>query len=278
MAYYKNLISIIRRALREDIGKKDITTELIIPKNKLIKAVLLAKEPCVVCGLDIARLVFQTKDNNIEFKPRVCEGEYIKKGRVIAKIKGEARAILTAERVALNFLSLLSGIATTARLYVNKIKPYKVKLMDTRKTLPGLRELEKYAVRISGGYNHRMRLDEMILVKDNHLKVTGGFQRFPKVSKGYKYEIEVKNLKEFREALKAKPDIIMLDNMNLGQIRKAVMIERATHSAKRKTLLEVSGGITLKNIREIAATGIDMISVGELTDSVKSIDMSLEVL
>ena len=272
---------IIKRALREDIGKQDITTATIIPKNKYAKAILLAKENCVICGLGIAKEVFKTQDKNIKFKAQVLEGQKIKKGKIIARIFAKAQSILIAERVALNFLNLLSGIATKTRAYVDKVKPYKVKILDTRKTIPGLRELEKYAVRIGGGFNHRLRLDEMILIKDNHLKVTKGYQRLLKVTKGYLVEIEVKNLREFKEAIKAKPDIIMLDNMNPKNIRQAVKIRNSqlpTPNSKLPTKLEASGRINLKNVKNIAATGVDMISIGELTHSVNSADISLEIL
>ena len=272
---------IIKRALREDIGKQDITTATIIPKNKYAKAILLAKENCVICGLGIAKEVFKTQDKNIKFKAQVLEGQKIKKGKIIARIFAKAQSILISERVALNFLNLLSGIATKTRAYVDKVKPYKVKILDTRKTIPGLRELEKYAVRIGGGFNHRLRLDEMILIKDNHLKVTKGYQRLLKVTKGYLVEIEVKNLREFKEAIKAKPDIIMLDNMNPKNIRQAVKIRNSqlpTPNSKLPTKLEASGRINLKNVKNIAATGVDMISIGELTHSVNSADISLEIL
>jgi len=281
MNYTKNLYSryIIKQALKEDIGRRDITTESIIPKNKFVKAILLAKEDCVVCGLGLAGLVFKLKDKKIQFKPQVKDGQKIKKGKVLARLWGRAQSILTAERVALNFVSLLSGIATKTRCYIEEVKPRKVKIMDTRKTIPGLRELEKYAVRIGGGYNHRMRLDEMILVKDNHLKVIGGYERLPKITKGYKNELEVKNLKEFKQALKFKPDIIMLDNMSIKDIKKAVEIRNNSQflTPNSKLKLEASGGFTLETIREVASTGIDMISVGELTHSIKSVDISLEI-
>ena len=280
---------IIRQALEEDIGKRDITTELIIPKDKKSSTVLIAKENCVVCGIDIAKLVFKGQDKNIKFKPLCKDGQNIKKGKIIARIYGRASGILTAERVALNFLSLLSGIATTTRNYVDRIKPYKVKIMDTRKTIPGLRQLEKYAVMAGGGFNHRLRLDEMVMIKDNHIAASGfrlqasGVKKIieavkKKKTKDIKVEVEVKNLREFKEALMVKPDIIMLDNMKLIDTRKAVKIRGNMQYAIRNTLLEASGGITLKNVRRIASTGVDMISVGALTHSIKSIDISLEVL
>lgn len=277
-------LHIIRGALFEDIGKQDITTELIIPKDKNIKAVLLAKEECIICGLEIAGHVFRVIDKDIKFSPLVKEGQKIKRGAVVAKLKGKAGSILSAERVCLNLLGLLSGVATKTRSYVDKIKPYKVKIIDTRKTLPGLRELQKYAVRVGGGFNHRMALDEMILVKDNHLKVMGeefwniGFRQIKKTSH-FEIEIEVKTLKEFKRALKLKPDIIMLDNMSLKDMKKATQLRNNLSANNKDPIpkLEASGGITLKNVRQIAKTGVDMISIGALTHSVKSPDLSLEV-
>jgi len=285
MNYFKkiddrDIKDIIKIVLREDIGERDITTVATIPKNKYAKAILLAKEDCVICGLGIAAEVFKFQDKNIKFKPHVLDGQKIKKGKIIAHIFGRAQSILTAERVALNFLSLLCGVATKTRAFVDKVKPYKAKILDTRKTIPGLRELEKYAVRIGGGYNHRMRLDEMILIKDNHIKVTRGYQRLPEVARGYKVEIEVKNLKEFKEALKLKPDIIMLDNMKVGDIKKVVQIRNYLSSKTRNPVpkLEASGGMNLKNVRRIAACGVEMISIGALTHSVQATDLSLEIL
>lgn len=282
MNYFRSteVKEIIKKALKEDIGKRDITTTTIIPENKYAKAILLAKENCVICGLNIAAEVFRIQDKKIKFMSNVLDGKKIKEGKIIAHISGRAQSILTAERVALNFLGLLSGIATKTRAYADKVKPYKVKILDTRKTIPGLRELEKYAVRIGGGYNHRMRLDEMVLIKDNHLKVMGyglwvmGLKEIKnKISPKIKIEIEVKNLREFKEALEAEPDIIMLDNMKVEDIRKAVVLRKAAVSK-----IEVSGNVNLNNVRKIAKTGPDMISVGALTHSVKAVDISLEVL
>lgn len=282
MNYYrdKESLSLIRSALKEDIGRGDLTTDRFIPKDKIINAILLAKEPCVICGLGIVKTVFKIQDKNIKFKPLVKEGGFSKKGEIVARISGKAKGTLTAERVALNFFTHLSGIATKTRKYVAAVKLYKVKIMDTRKTIPGLRFLEKYAVRVGGGYNHRFKLDEMILVKDNHLKIIGGIGKLKRFGKRYKAEIEVKNLSEFKAASRLNPDIIMLDNMSAGDIRKAVKIRnnlfnKAHH---KKPRLEASGRITLKNVRKIASTGVDMISVGALTHSVDSVDISLEIL
>ena len=274
------LEQIVRCALREDIGSGDITTQLTVPRHKYIKAVFIAKEECVICGLQAAEMVFKAVDKNINFVPLVKEGQAVKKGKIFARIQGQARSILTAERVALNFLTLLSGIATKTREYVEKVKPYKVKIADTRKTIPCLRELEKYAVRIGGGHNHRMRLDEMILIKDNHIKVMQGYNRLSSIPKGFKVEVEAQNFKDFKRALKFRPDIIMLDNMNVGEIKRAVKMRDNTEFSSRRLpiKLEVSGGVDLKNIKKIAASGVDLISIGALTHSVDSIDISLEVL
>lgn len=274
------LDTIVRHALIEDIGKGDITTQLTIPKDKEIRAVLLAKEDCVVCGLPVAERVFRISDNGVKFVPAVKDGAAVKKSKVIARISGKAQSILTAERVALNLLTMLTGVATKTREYVEKIEPYKAKITDTRKTIPGLRELQKYAVRVGGGHNHRISLDEMVLIKDNHIKVTEGYDKLPSVPPGFKIEIEVQNLDEFRHALKFKPDCIMLDNMNIEDIKQAVHTRNTTEfkSHHLPTKLEVSGGVDLENIREIAAAGIDIISIGALTHSVRAADISLEVL
>ena len=287
---------LIRNALKEDIASGDITSELLIPKNKKIKAIILLKEEAVIAGLRIAEKVFKTVDNKIKFKAQVSEGSLQKKGKILAVLEGSARYMLLAERTALNFLAHLSGIATLVRSFAFKVKPYKVKIMDTRKTIPGLRNLQKYAVAVGGGYSYRMGLWDEILIKDNHIAVSCVMRRVScvgelieavrkKKPKDMKIEIEVKNLREFKEALKAGPDIIMLDNMNISDIGKAVAIRRKTQDARRpnasvgagNTLLEVSGGVNLKNVRTIAACGVDMISIGCLTHSVKAIDISLEI-
>lgn len=272
---------LIRHALVEDIGKGDITTQLTIPENKDIKAHLLAKEDCVVCGIDIAGRTFELVDKNIDFKAFCREGQKVAKNKILAVVSGKARSILNAERVALNMLTLLSGIATKTRTYVDRVEPLKVKITDTRKTMPGLRELQKYAVRVGGGYNHRISLDEMILIKDNHIKITEGYNKLPKIPKGFKIEIETQNLEEFKHALQFKPDLIMLDNMPAHDIKQAVELRNSTDFTKShhpKTKLEASGGITLENIREIAETGVDIISLGDLTHSVDAVDICLDVV
>mgnify|MGYP001590018874 CR=1 FL=1 len=301
---------LIRNALKEDIVSGDITSELLLPKNKKIKAIILLKEEAVIAGLRIAEKVFKTVDNKIKFKAQVLEGSLQKKGKIIAVLEGSARHMLLAERTALNFLAHLSGIATLVRSFAFKVKPYKVKIMDTRKTIPGLRNLQKYAVYLGGGYSYRMGLWDEILIKDNHIAASCLRRHasgvMPQAScveelietikkkrpKDMKIEIEVKNLKEFMSALKAQPDIIMLDNMKIADIRKAVAIRLKTQDSLRlrsgqarlpavggtgNTLLEASGGVNLDNVRTIAATGVDMISIGCLTHSVKAIDISLEI-
>lgn len=284
-----------RILLQEDIGRGDITSELIIPQRKKARAAIITKQACLVCGIDIAREIFRAGDKKTKFTSLVKDGRFVKKATILAKIEGRARSILSAERVALNFLTLLSGIATKTRAFVKAIRPYKAQILDTRKTIPGLRILQKYAVRIGGGYNHRMTLGDMVLIKDNHIKITSAQQgnltniklmaeqARHRTGGKIKVEIEVKNLSEFKEALKAAPDIIMLDGMRLSQIKKAVKIMRAPCNIQSQRrlghpLLEASGGITLKNVKQIASTGIDIISVGGLTHSIDSIDMSLEIL
>jgi nicotinate-nucleotide pyrophosphorylase (carboxylating) len=288
------LKSMIRAALKEDIGRGDITTIAYIPKDKRAKAALLAKQDCVVCGLDVARLALQALDKNARFRPLVKDGQKVACGKVIARIEARARAILTAERVALNFLSLLSGVATKTRTYVERVRPYHAKIVDTRKTIPGLRALQKYAVRIGGGHNHRFRLDEMIMLKDNHLHLLGtgpSGGTGPLVGTGpsggsvpsggnVPWEIEVESLAQFKRVLALRPDIIMLDNMRIKDMKQAVRIRNRlfpkVSSARPK--LEASGGITLANVRKVASTGVDMISIGGLTHSVDSVDISLEML
>lgn len=270
----------IRGALTEDIGRGDITTRLTIAKDKAVTVEIIAKESFMLCGIDMAREVFKTFDPSLQYRAKAKDGQKVSGGRVLAVIYGRAASILTAERVALNILSLLSGVATKTNVFVRKIAPFKAKITDTRKTLPGLRLLEKYAVKVGGGHNHRMRLDEMVLIKDNHLKIMGGHFGTLRVPKGYKFEIEAQNLKEFILALSLKPDIIMLDNMRIAEIKKAVKIRNRLRNncSNCLSLLEASGGIDLGNVRKYAATGVDIISIGELTDSVKSADISLEVV
>ncbi len=279
---------IVRCALKEDIGEKDITTQISIPSNLEGKAFIVANQKGVLCGINIAKEVFMHINRNLQFKALKKEGSKFIKGEKIALVKGKLSSILTGERVALNFLSFLSGIATYTERFVLKVKSSNVKIRDTRKTTPILRILEKYAVRIGGGFNHRFNLSEGIIVKDNHLralKIVGSkkeiekiklkkFILFLKKKTSLPIEIEVENLKEFKEVIKYEPDIIMLDNFGLSSLKKAV-IYRNEYFPHVK--LEASGGINLKNIKKIARTKVDFISVGALTHSASCIDFSLEM-
>lgn len=276
----ERLDAVIKHALLEDIGRGDITTQLTIPQDKMVKAVLVAKEDFLLCGIGVVERVFHLVDKDIQFTAVAHEGHMVKKGKTLCAVAGKAHSILSGERVALNILSLLSGIATKTREYVNKIEPHKTKITDTRKTLPGLRALQKYAVRIGGGFNHRMGLDEMILIKDNHLQVMEGYKQLPKVPKGFKIEIEVQNLEEFKHALKFKPDVIMLDNMDTTKVKEAVTIRDTTlfNSHHPRTKLEVSGGVNMDTVKDMASTGVDIISIGDLTHSVNSVDISMDIV
>jgi len=269
----KDIKSLLLSSLKEDIGCRDVTSESFIPKEKRAIAVILAKQDCVVCGIGIAAQIFKLSDKGVRFKPLVKDGKSVKKGVLLARISGNARSILCAERVVLNFLTHLSGISTITRAYAQEVKPFKAKILDTRKTTPGLRLLEKYAVRIGGGFNHRLALDEMVMLKDNHLMLIGGIKGIKGLDKRFSTEIEVKNLREFSQAFKLKPDMIMLDNMGIKAISKAVKIR-----GRSRVRIEASGSVTLKKVRRIAATGVDFISIGALTHSVPSVDISLEVL
>ncbi|MCK4648155.1 carboxylating nicotinate-nucleotide diphosphorylase [bacterium] len=284
---------IVRMALEEDVGKGDITTLLTVPKGRKAKGVIRAKEKGVIAGLPVAELVFKQvagRKSRVVFKKIIKEGKKVKKGQVIAEVIGDARIILTVERTALNFLQRLSGIATLTNQFVEKVKSHKVKIFDTRKTTPGLRYLEKYAVRCGGGYNHRMGLWDMVLIKDNHIKIQNVKLKMQnlketikkireKMSRGMKIEVEAKNLREVREALKARVDIIMLDNMNFKSIKKAIeLCHRSPVTGHQSPIIEVSGGITLKNVTKIARTGVNRISIGALTHSAKALDISLDIV
>ncbi|OQX53920.1 MAG: nicotinate-nucleotide diphosphorylase (carboxylating) [Candidatus Omnitrophica bacterium 4484_213] len=279
------VIKIIKRALKEDIGKGDITAELLIPRGLKGRAIIIAKEEGIIAGLEVAEKVLKSLNSSLQFRAFKKDGDAFKENEIVAEVEGILRPILSAERVVLNFLSRLSGIATLTYRFVKETEGYEVKIMDTRKTTPNLRELEKYAVRVGGGFNHRFGLDEMILIKDNHIKsqipktpdLKEMIEKARKKSKGkVEIEIEVTNLEEFKQALEGKPDIIMLDNMNTENIRKAVELRRKITGSSSPPL-EVSGGINLENVREIAQTGIEQISIGALTTRSNCIDFSLEV-
>ena len=283
----KRIQLVVKNALREDIGEEDITTTLSIPSKLKGEAWIVAQESGILCGMAVAKNAFTQIDKGIDFKVLKKDGDIFKKRDKIAVIRGKMRTILTGERVALNFLSLLSGVSTLTEKFVAKVKGIKVKVKDTRKTIPNLRSLEKYAVRVGGGYNHRGSLSEGIIVKDNHLSAAGYIrdQRLNKEKisqliatlkkrKSFAVEIEVENLKEFKVITDYKPDIIMLDNFSLKDLKAAVKLRNKYHP---KVKLEASGGINLKNVRATAASGVDYISIGMITDSPCVIDFSLNI-
>jgi len=274
------LNEIVKQALEEDIGKRDITTELLIPAESKGRAVIKSKEPGVLAGGEVAKIVFNTLDNKLKFTQLIKDGEKFAKDVILFELEGKLAGILKGERTALNFLQRLSGIATLTNKFVEKVRGTGVKILDTRKTTPGLREPEKYAVRCGGGENHRMGLwDSLVLIKDNHIRAVGGIknamEKLKVKSEKLKVEMEVKNLKELDVVLNYPIDRIMLDNMSIKEIKEAV---RKCKMQNAKCCLEVSGGVNLENVREIAETGVDYISVGALTHSVHSVDMSLDIL
>lgn len=270
---------LIVRALREDVGKGDITTQATIDKSKKAIAKFLIKDNGIIAGIQIAKTVFKTVDPKIKFEILIKDSSKVKYGDVVAIASGKAQSLLTAERTALNFLQRISGIATYANLFSQKIKHTKTVIIDTRKTVPGLRTLDKMAVALGGCKNHRIGLYDMFLIKDNHIEVAGSITKAVDACVNYqkkhhtkfKIEVETKNLNEVKEALNTKADIIMLDNFTINNMKKAVKLI----DGKCKT--EASGGVNLNTVKKIAETGVDYISVGALTHSVKALDISLEM-
>ena len=263
---------IIDLALTEDIGDGDITS-LLIPEDCSVKAHIICKESAILCGTPWVSEVYKKIDNSIRIEWNYEEGNCVEVGDSVASITGQARTILTGERTALNFLQTLSGTATIVREYLIALKGTNTKLLDTRKTLPGLREAQKYAVRVAGGTNHRRGLYDAYLIKENHIKSCGSISKALKEARRLMpdkfLEIEVRNIDEFKEALSLKPNMIMLDNFELSDMEKAVAINSGT------VKLEVSGGIDLDSLANIARTGVDYISVGALTKHCRAIDYSL---
>lgn len=280
IAQHATVKALIAMALDEDIGTGDVTTLSLVSEAAAVTADLLAREACVVAGMPVAAAVFEQVDSRIENRILVREGQKATPGEVIMTLSGPARGILTAERTALNFAQRLTGIATLTRRFVDAVGSGKVAILDTRKTTPGYRALEKYAVRCGGGTNHRMGLYDRVLIKDNHRRLWGGGdplsldaairaarERFP----GTPVEIEVENETELRAALSENPEWVLLDNMSAGQIRQCVEI------CDGRSKLEASGGITMQTAAAIGETGVDAISLGCLTHSAPAIDLSLEV-
>ena len=265
---------IVLAALAEDVGQGDVTTESTVLPDAVGTAELVVKEPGVVCGLRAAETTFRALDPEIEFESLVAEGAVVEQVTPVAVVTGSERAILTGERVALNFLGRLSGVATLTRRYVDAIEGTGAAVLDTRKTTPGLRVLEKHAVLCGGGRNHRFGLDDGVLVKDNHLRAAGSIAdavEHLRAATVLPIEVECDTLEQVWEALEAGVDAILLDNMSLGELRSAVAL------VDGRARLEASGGITLESIRAVAETGVDEISVGALTHSARSLDVSLEL-
>jgi nicotinate-nucleotide pyrophosphorylase (carboxylating) len=270
---------IIRQALDEDIQSGDVTTKSIIPESVFGTGKFLVKANGVIAGLSVSQKVFQLIDEEIVFNQLVDDGRKVNRGEIIAEVKGKASSILTAERTALNFLQRMSGIATLTHNFIEKINHTKAKILDTRKTVPGLRLLDKEAVRLGGGTNHRIGLFDMFLIKDNHIEIAGSITSAVEACRNFqqqknlnlKIEVETKNLDEVKEALACNVDVIMLDNFNTDLRQEAVLLIAG------KCLVEASGNINIDNVKEVAETGVDFISVGALTHSVKALDISLEV-
>jgi len=265
---------IIDTALAEDIHTGDITTQALVLQARRMRARLVAKESLVVSGLLVTERVFNRLDPSAVFTACFADGERIEPGQVIARIEGDAAALLQAERVSLNLLQRMSGIATQTAAFVKELEGTGARVVDTRKTTPGLRVLEKYSVRVGGGTNHRTGLYDGVLIKENHIAAAGGIAEAVRRARAYiphtlKIEVETENLDEVRQALQAGADIIMLDNMTLDQMSEAVQL------IAKRALVEASGGVNLQTIRAIAQTGVDIISVGALTHSVRAADISM---
>jgi nicotinate-nucleotide pyrophosphorylase (carboxylating) len=272
----KQIRKIIKAALAEDIGAGDITTQAIVSRKKKGWAQVIAKDDFVLAGMDVFEETFRLLDENIKVKKIINDGGRAKKGNIIAEVSGSLFYMLQAERVALNLLQRMSGIATLAAKYMEAVRGTKAKILDTRKTVPGLRILDKMAVRIGGGSNHRTGLYDGVLIKDNHIEAAGGITAAVKAQRKHlphtlKIEVETKNMQEVKEALNCGVDIIMLDNMTVPAMKKAVTLIAG------RALVEASGNVTLQNVAVIAATGVDLISVGELTHSVRAADISLKI-
>jgi len=267
---------IVERALAEDVGPGDVTSNAIIPPTTHLQGVFYVKAAGVIAGLGVVGEVFRQVDPAIRYEPLVAEGSPVARGDVVARVAGEGPGILVAERVALNLLQRMSGIASRTRLYVDAVCGTQAKILDTRKTAPGLRTLDKMAVALGGGTNHRIGLFDMVLIKDNHIEAAGGITPAVRLVREHvrdlAIEVEVESLAQFDEALALGVDRIMLDNMDLDTMREAV---RRRGSAPVE--IEASGGITLETVAAVAATGVDLISVGDLTHSVRALDISLDI-
>ena len=276
------LTRMIEIALREDIGVGDITSNAIIPENRIGKGVFLAKANGVLAGMEVAETVFRLVDDSIHMRSKISDGTPVLRGMQIASVDGSLRSILTAERVALNFLQRMSGIATMTSSFVKLVEGTNARIADTRKTAPGLRAFDKWAVRLGGGQNHRFGLDDMILIKDNHIAAAGSIEEAVRLvllslplERTIKIEVECQSLQQVSEAVQCEGiDVIMLDNFQLDDMATAVRVIRVQ---KPSAQIEGSGNVNERTVRDIAETGVDLISIGALTHSVKALDISLEV-
>ena len=270
----EDIIAVVDAALTEDIGKGDVTTRTTIPKDARLAGIMRARSPLVIAGLTVAAVVFERVDTEITFATEISDGDAIESGAAIARVEGPAESVLTAERSALNFLHLLSAIATETRAYVDAVAGTGCTLLDTRKTLPGLRAVSKYAVRCGGGTNHRMRLDDGILIKDNHVAVAGSVGEAVRKAKaaetGLGVQAECDTIDQVEDALSAGADSLLLDNMSLQELREAVALVAG------RIPLEASGGVRLDTIRAIAETGVDYASVGAITQYLSPVDIGLD--
>lgn len=272
---YNEFDDIILKTLQEDAPFGDITTEVTVPKDAFASGVFRAKESGIICGIDIAERTFELVGGEVSLIKHKTDGDCIEKGDIIAEISGNAASILMGERTALNLMQRASGIATTTRKAMDAVEGTQARITDTRKTMPGLRKLDKYAVRTAGAVNHRFSLSDGILIKDNHIAAAGGIAPAVRAAKRkaphtLKIEVEVESIDELREALEAGADIIMLDNMSCGLMRESVKITAG------RAVLEASGNMGERDLAEVAATGVDLISIGGLTHSVKALDISLK--
>jgi len=271
------VFTVLKQALKEDIGYGDITTDATIPDSINIQGQFIIKSNGIIAGIEVAKMVFEILDKNCIFTTIIPDGSQIKAKSIVATVSGNGRVILKGERVALNFMQRMSAVATTTNTFVQRINKTKAIILDTRKTMPGLRLFDKWAVRIGGGQNHRFGLYDMILIKDNHINITKSISQAVlrvrnKYNATYPIEIEVRNLDELEEALSLTPDRILLDNMSIKEIKDAVRITNG------RIPLEVSGGVTISNVKSIAQTGVEYISVGALTHSATALDISLECI
>lgn len=272
---------IIQKALDEDIGRGDITSQAIIPPSSISKAEIISHEEGVLAGVEIAKEVFRLlSPRHLTFTSSLKDGELLTEGRCILRFEADSLVILKGERVALNFLQRLSGIATLTRKFVDLVSPFGVRILDTRKTTPNLRILEKYAVRVGGGFNHRFGLDNGILIKDNHIRILGGIKKAVQMARRnnhpfLKVEVEVSDVSQVEEAIESDADAIMLDNMSEEEMREVV---NKIRRRKREVLIEASGDVSLENVKDVASTGVDLISVGRITHSAPSLDINLKIV